>query len=301
MNQETYLIIRAIKRSKVKESCESKLYKLTGDISVVNQEISLQNDKDIEIFLRQQQGIQREEIGFKNETDLQQTLQTILPPREVIMNTIFLMQDSDNIFELTPIDRLTILKNVFNLMGIDEAKDILADKKREIRYKIKATTDISRYDEKLKTNIHNYLSTFDDTKQLLHNAIDTDTYDPFFDEWKMIQEKIQISDFSIKDFPTDREKNLQNYIENRKSQEQKILHQLETIQKDIAQEQKKIKEQQTIEKELSIGISALQKKIENIDEKKIEALKTQKTEIISRQNESESQIPKKELRNFIKQ
>jgi len=248
-----------------------------------------------------QYNLKRDEITFKNETDLQQTLQTILPPREVIMNTIFLMQDSDNIFELTPLDRLTILKNVFNLMGIDEAKDILADKKREIRYKIKATTDISKYDEKLKNNIQKYLSTFNTTKELLNNAIDTKVYQQFFDERKLIEEKIQITDFSLKDFPTDREQNLQNYIENKKSQEQKLNHQLETIQKDIAQEQKKINDQQTIEKELSISISTLEKKIENIDEKKIESLKKQKQEIISKQNESELQIPKKEILNFIKQ
>gem|GEM_PF-262909 len=300
VNQETYLIIRNIKKAKSKDSCESKLYKIQGDISVFNEQTPLQSDKDIELLLKQQSNLKRDEISFKNETDLQQTLQTLLPPREVIMNTIFLMQDSDNIFELTPLDRLTILKNVFNLMGIDEAKEMLADKKREIRYKIKATTDISKYDEKLKNNIQSYLSMFSDTKELLGNAINTEVYQQFFDERKMIEEKIQITDFSLKDFPADREQKLHDYVENRKSQEQKLDHQLETIQKDIAQEQKKLKEQQATEKELSISISALQKKIENIDEKRIETLKKQKKDIITKQNSDEEQIPKKELRNFIK-
>ena len=265
-----------------------------------NEQTPLQNDKDIELLLRQQSGLKRDEISFKNETDLQQTLQTILPPREVIMNTIFLMQDSDNIFELTPLDRLTILKNVFNLMGIDEAKDVLADKKREIWYKIKATTDISKYDEKLKNNIQNYLFTFSDTKELLNNAIDTKVYQQFFDEWKMIEEKIQITDFSLKDFPADREKNLHDYVEQKKSQEQKLNHQLESIQKEIEQEQKRLKEQQSVEKELSTSISVFQKKIENIDEKRIETLKKQKKEIISKQNSNEEEIQKKEIWNFIK-
>ena len=300
VNQETYLIIRNIKKGKVKESCESKLYKLEGDISAFNEETPLQNDKDIESMLRQQSSLKREEISFKNETDLQQTLQTILPPREVIMNTIFLMQDSDNIFELTPLDRLTILKNVFNLMGIDEAKDVLADKKREIRYKIKATTDISKYDEKLKTNIQKYLSTFTTTKELLSNSIDTKVYEQFFEERKMIEEKIQITDFSLKDFPTDREQKLHDHIEHKKSQEQKILHQLETIQKDIAQEQKKMKEHQQWEKDLSTSISALQKKIDNIDEKKIELLKQQKQDIIVQQNSNEEQISREKIWKFIK-
>ncbi len=186
-------------------------------------------------------------------------------------------------------------------MGIDEAKDVLADKKREIRYKIKATTDISRYDEKLKTNIQKYLSTFTATKELLGNGIDTKTYEQFFEERKMIEEKIQITDFSLKDFPTDREQKLHDHIEHKKSQEQKLLHQLETIQKDIAQEQKKIKEHQQWEKELSTSISALQKKIDDIDEKKIELLKQQKQEIIIQQNSNEAQIPKEKIWNFIKE
>ena len=58
---------------------------------------------------------------------------------------------------------------------------------------------------------------------------------------------------------------------------------------------------QAIEKELSISISALQKKIENIDEKKIELLKKQKMEIISQQNDNENNIPKKDIWNFITQ
>lgn len=259
----------------------------------------MEENVDIENLLRKHPGLKRDEISFKNETDLQQNLQTFLPPREVIMNTIFLMQDSDNIFELTPVDRLTILKNVFNLMGIDEAKEVLADKKREIWYKIKATTDISKYDEKLKSNIKNYLSTFTITKELLGDAINTESYQQFFDDWKMIEEKIQITDFSLKDFPTDRTEKLHNYIDQKKSQEQKLDHQLETIQKDIAQEQKKFKEQQTSEKELSSNISALQKKIESVDEKKIEMLKKQKQEIFTKQNNNEEQIPRKEIRNFI--
>lgn len=289
-----------MKKGKSKDSCESKVYTLEGTLPDFNQHDPIENNVDIEELLRNQPGLKRDEVSFKNETDLQQNLQTFLPPREVIMNTIFLMQDSDNIFELTPVDRLTILKNVFNLMGIDEAKEVLADKKREIRYKIKSKTDISKYDEKLKTNIQRYLSTFNDTKELLAHAIDTQAYEQFFDEWKMIEEKIQITDFSLKDFPTDRGKQLHIYIDQKKSQEQKLQHQLESIQNDITQEQKKVKEQQTIEKELSTSISIFQKKIENIDEKKIENLKQKKQEILDKQNSNEQQVPKKEIRNFIK-
>ncbi|MEI6673368.1 MAG: hypothetical protein WCL02_08990 [bacterium] len=224
-----------------------------------------------------------------------------MPPREVIMNTIFLMQDSDNIFELTPVDRLTILKNVFNLMGIDEAKEVLADKKREIRYKIKATTDISRYDEKLKNNIQQYIHIFNNTKEIVGNTIDTETYQQFFDEWKMIEEKIQITDFSLKDFPTDREQTLHTYIEEKKAQEQKLNHESENIQKEITQQKTKLKEYQTIEMNLSSSIIQIQKKLENIDEKTIELLKQEKQELLHQQNSNEEKIPKTKIWDFITQ
>ena len=299
VNQTTYLITRMMKKGKSKDSCESKVYVLDGNLPDFNEHKPIEKNIDIEDILRKQTGLKRDEISFKNETDLQQNLQTFLPPREVIMNTIFLMQDSENIFELTPIDRLTILKNVFNLMGIDEAKEVLADKKREIRYKIKSTTDISKYDEKLKNNIQNYLSTFADTKNILWEHIDTKSYEQFFDERKMIEEKIQITDFSLKDFPTNRMKDLNSYIEEKKSQEQKLYHQLESIEKDIQQGQEKLKKQENSGKELSISIWILQKKIENTDEKKIDILKQKKQAIINQQTSNEEQLPKKEIREFI--
>jgi hypothetical protein len=57
-----------------------------------------------------------EEISFKNETDLQTSLEVLLPPKEVFLSTVFLLQDADNIFEMRPADRLIVLKNVFNLL-----------------------------------------------------------------------------------------------------------------------------------------------------------------------------------------
>lgn len=215
------------------------------------------------------------------------------------MNTIFLMQDSENIFELTPIERLTILKNVFNLLGIDEAKDTLADKKRDIRYKIKSKTDISSYDKKLQNNVQNYLSIFEATEQLIEEKIDMTSYKNFFDERKMVSEKITINEFSLKEFPHEREEKIQQYIEKEKEISQKIQHQLETIQERIKDNQKKIKEQETEENVLSKDIQELEKKIEAIDEKKIEAIKNKKKELTEKIKNYEEQLPKTIIRNFI--
>ena len=79
-----------------------------------------------------------EEVVFKNETDLQQQLNVLLPPQEVFESTIFLLQDSDNIFEMQPSERLEVLKNVFWLLWIDESKDFVKDKHKDVTFQIKA-------------------------------------------------------------------------------------------------------------------------------------------------------------------
>lgn len=89
-------------------------------------------------------------FDFKNETDLQKNLDEILPPKEVFLGTYFLLQDSDNIFELPPRERLEIFKHVFGLLGIDESKDKIAEEKREIGAIIKSRMDTTQYDTKLQ-------------------------------------------------------------------------------------------------------------------------------------------------------
>lgn len=107
-----------------------------------------------------------EEIQFKNETDLQQQLSDLLPPREVFMSTIFLMQDAPNIFELLPTKRLQVLKNVFGLLGIDEAKDKLAEKKRSIQTELKIKSDTQSYDKKLQQYLASRFSAYDEVSNL---------------------------------------------------------------------------------------------------------------------------------------
>lgn len=100
-----------------------------------------------------------EELSFKNETDVQQNLDQLLAPREVFVSTVFMMQDSANIFELTPTERLLVLKNVFNLMDIDQAKDLIADRKRQLQTEKKVLSDTAQMDTKLQSYVSTLLST----------------------------------------------------------------------------------------------------------------------------------------------
>jgi hypothetical protein len=83
-----------------------------------------------------------------------------LPPREVFLSTVFLLQDSENVFELQPVDRLIVMKNIFNLIGIDDIKDKISDKRREIQTTLKIKSDTSNFDNKIKTILGNYIDGF---------------------------------------------------------------------------------------------------------------------------------------------
>ncbi len=89
-----------------------------------------------------------EELKFKSSSEWQKLLNELLPPKEVFLSTCFLMQDSDNIFEMSPSERINIFKNIFNLIWIDEIKDKLAERKKELNLHIKLLSSEDRWVQK---------------------------------------------------------------------------------------------------------------------------------------------------------
>jgi len=108
-----------------------------------------------------------EEITFKSEPELQNSVEDFLAPKEVFLSTNFLMQDSDNIFEMTPADRINVFKNIFGLLNIDEAKDIVAEQKKQVQLSLKIKKDTSNFDSKLKEIIVNILRNHEQIKSNL--------------------------------------------------------------------------------------------------------------------------------------
>jgi len=229
---ETRLIIRHITKAKVKESCTSILYKIQNQ-SISSEEIINKNE-DIEDHIRRSWA-NLEKIEFKNETDLQQTFLSFLPPKEVFVNTVFLMQDSDNIFELLPSERLTVLKNVFWLLWIDEAKEIIAEKKKEITYKLKTYADTSKYDEKTQSLIKKLIYNHNQLKE--ENIIEiqklVEQKNKSLQEIEFIQEKITIQDLDISNFWLDINWDIDKIIQSEKDKHKKIQNQLENIIESI--------------------------------------------------------------------
>lgn len=316
---QTYLIVRNLSKAKTKESCASTVYQVHQVESPSSQSrrpyrpddlTTLQTDIDIQTELGKNPDIHIEEITFKNETDLQQTLQNILPPREVFLNTVFLMQDSDNIFELQPADRLTVLKNVFNLIWIDEAKDKIAERKKEIWYKLKATADTSKYDEKLKRLLADYMSGYKRLNEVCHSERNEEyglAYPSlrsgwqaqiFFEELENIYEKVNIAEFSADDFPVKMHEDIDAKVDKNKSDYQKINHQLLTLVESHKVESHKVEGYQKEIKQLTVNSEQLTVKVLQIDPTKITKLKDEKKSLLKQQDTLEKEVKHELIKKF---
>ena len=282
-----YLIKRILKSTKAwNDSCSSQLFTITynwenllKDIKNLtwNTEILQWWENVIEKFESENWNLRNlEEISFKNETDLQTTFEGLLPPKEVFLSTVFLLQDADNIFEMRPADRLIVLKNVFNLLWIDDAKEKIQEKKKEVWYKLKALQDHSLQDNKLRANLKDLwskvkeLENDEELKKILSRN------NQYFEDIEWFFDQISLSDFSLNWLEKEPFEKAETLIQKKidvvikldaqiwelKNQQNSLLQQKQQSERDIQSNKIKIQE--------------LQSNIENIDTKKWNELKEKK-------------------------
>lgn len=285
-----YLVKRILKRTTAwNDSCISQLFSinynwenLLKDIKNLtwNSEILQWWKNVIEKFESQNWNLWTlEEFSFKNETDLQISLETLLPPKEVFLSTVFLLQDADNIFEMRPADRLIVLKNVFNLLWIDDAKEKVQEKKKEVWYKLKALQDHSLQDNKLRAGLKllwnsiKSLKTDEELKDILS------ANDEFFENIEWFFDQISLNDFSLNWLEHSPFEKAENFIQTKMDAVIKLDAQLSEFNQQISalnqQKSQILRDIQTAK----VNISDLQKKIENIDAKKWNELKDKKMEL----------------------
>lgn len=282
---EKFLLVRKLIKWKAKDSCQSSLFKIEW-LDVINLKIKFEDkiiseNIDIQEILQNNKTVNIEEIKFKNETDLQLHLTSFLQPREVFLSTIFLMQDNDSIFEMVPADRLNVLKNVFGLIWIDEAKEKIMEKKREIVAQIKANEDSSKYDVKLRRLIEEYLRCFDGLKRFGLERVNINDYEEFFGDMEMIKEKINANEFEIWNFPIELNKILDDKIEILKNEYNKILNQKESLIKNKENIQNQEKSLNKEKLEITNAMRIFEDKIRSLDENKVNELKKNKIKIQS--------------------
>ncbi len=305
---EYYLIKRILKSTRMwNDSCASQLYNIQyGWDNLLKDIKNLTNNDEIlqrwENFIPSFESSTKwklEEIVFKNETDLQTQIECILPPKEVFLSTVFLLQDADNIFEMRPADRLIVLKNVFNLLWIDDAKEIVQERKREVQYKLKALQDHSLQDSKLRTNLK---SLWNDLQQLesdeeLKNILSENNQ--FFEDIEWFLDQISINNFSLNGLNKDLFEKAENLIQTKidaiiklNTQCDELRHQVNDIQQQKQQNQMEISLLQT-------KIQDFQRKIENIDVKKWNELKEKKLNLYQQSSSLEQSCNFNDFSEFI--
>ena len=284
-----YLVKRILKSTKIwNDSCSSQLFTINYSWENLLKDIKILS-WDTEILQWWENAIQKfesqnwslwnlEEISFKNETDLQTSLEALLPPKEVFLSTVFLLQDADNIFEMRPADRLIVLKNVFNLLWIDDAKEKVQEKKKEVWYKLKALQDHSLQDNKLRSNLMSLwdcLRTLEEDDELKEILL---VNNEFFENIEWFFDQISLNDFSLNWLERSPFEKAENLIQTKMDTVIKLDAQLNEFQQQVSalnQQKSQIWKDIQLAKD---SISDLQKKIENIDAKKWNELKEKKIE-----------------------
>lgn len=260
---QTYMIQRDFTKTKTGESVKSKLFISKEVWQVVSQRStsSLLNSSTSEL------------IEFKNESDLQQMLNSLLPPFEVFLSTQMLMQDSENIFELDAKDRLEVFKNVFGLLGIDDAKDRITERKREISAMIKARADTSQYDEKVKQLIWQLITQRSALYEMAQDHISSPERIQTIQERSLLQDKITIDNLSLPQRPNFWP--LLQYIEKQhhefislQTQQTSVQQQCNNLQRDHQSLQRQQLESQQL-------LSSLQGQLASYDPKQIEQISEQ--------------------------
>ena len=278
-DEQKYLINRNLEQWKAKDICKSQLFTVDWNFEFDETEILNDWEKDIQEMLVER-WLKLDEIIFKNETDLDWTLKWYLPPKEVFLSTVFLLQDSENIFELQPADRLTVMKNIFNLVWIDYVKDQIADKKKEIQTTLKIKSDTTLFDNKIKISLNNYIKDF----RIIENSeiveISSETSD-FVNELEMIAEKVNINDFSMEWFDMDLSGKVENKIAEKLKDYQWFLLNLQNTEKSINEKKDKKLWFNTEKSGVERQIFSIEQRISWYDPEKINLKKSRKLELFN--------------------
>jgi len=107
------------------------------------------------------------EVMFAHTKEADKSIQDLLPPKELILSRNFLLQESQSVFELAAGERVQVFKHLFGLLGIDEAKDRINEKRKELQTIIQVKSDQTQQTTKLRT----YITDIKSLIQQIHDHI----------------------------------------------------------------------------------------------------------------------------------
>lgn len=273
-NDGFYLVIRETKlTNKWKDSVKTYLYSIEKNKNLIdylenykNEEILLKNNDILTLLNFYQIKIENITEEFKQESIIQNALDSLLPQIEVFKSTISIWQDSENIFEVENSRRISVLKSVFGIMWIDDAKEIINERRKEIYSTIKARQDKEDYQRRFdqyseminKSRIKLQEQIQDEELDKLSEALELD------DDLELSMEGAQKIDININKLIEENKRSLEKFWKN--NEKYKFLNKdKEKYIKDI--EDKKL-EISNIEKELLANKLEIEKEENNKNQAK---------------------------------
>lgn len=275
-NDKILVCHRDIARTKTwNDTIKSSLYTIETPLLTVENILQTHsivslNEDLVDQILKQSK---HERIECKNETDVQETLNSFLPPQEVFLSTSMLLQDSENVFELAPADRISLFKEIFGLLSIDSATDKINDERKAVAALLKSKKITDDVDKKLRQ----YLL------DLTTNATSIKTLDSRFawllSDEDLVQDKITITWYALDQWWIDTILSVNQTLTKEYNEKQQLLgaadaeqNILKTLEKDIRTTQ------QTIE-DSSEALLALEKQSQSFNQNDITWLADQKKSV----------------------
>lgn len=289
-----YLVIRDISLTKTwNESVKSSLFTTDKDLSFLQKDLSEIIIQNLDIQKLISSKIKLEEINFKSQNELQKTLEDVLSQREVFLNTNFLMQESDNIFETTPQERVNVLKNIFGLLWIDSAKDKVSEERKDLQSKLRMKKDVSPYNQKLKNYIKNLNDLWKSLEKFSNKSIISQLQNNLssqMQDFHFLWEKINIEDFQIDSIDFWNFDKINKDIESQKFAYQNLKWEVETKQKYLKDYQKSIPALESQKQTKQTEKEKLENFIKSLDQKTYQDLKDKRQEKWDEQKDILAQI-----------
>lgn len=310
INENYYLIIRKLSITKSsKDSVKTYLYSIIKDknlidyISNYNKEKIIIKNNDILTLLNFYQ-VKFEDLtsNFKQEKELQDNLNDMLLAKEIAISTFFIKQDWENIFEVEPSKRIDVLKKIFWIMWIDDAKKIIDEKKRETYWMIKALSVEKTFKEKFSNILKNIEKNYEKSDENFNEIEEILFLKQDFDIKLDKVQKINIDiEEIIKKVQKSKEKHIQSNeqykiieknLKDKEDELKNLLKKLEDINKDIEKQSalsnKYKQENQNIEIKKQ-ELKKIEQIIENIN-KKYENIQKNYEKFIDDKNKLENQL-----------
>ncbi len=225
---------------------------------------------------------------FKSSRELQKTLELLIPPKEVFLTTSFLMQDSDNIFEMMPSERIKVFKEMFGLLDVDMAKEKVADHRKEIRGQIKALEDTTIINEKLKQALDRL---YMEIKKLVDYKLEVSSsnVDRFLADYQLLGNKVNISSFDLSLSPEDI-KPWEEIVKSKIQQHQHLKTSYEEKQSQLNDLKRQVAQISEQTEQLERQKTHLKQEIEQINQLDFEKLEKQKKELVHQLSELERKV-----------